>query len=103
MNSGYRCLGCGNSYGHKTGLLNHRHVCIKWKNLDGIAKHKKIKLELDKQKALALAGTTESGPGRTSLDSETPGPAQPDDLLTEVRNLLRYTNITDRYRLIMII
>jgi hypothetical protein len=41
----YRCLGCGKTYGHKTGLNNHRRACDKWNNVNRVAKHKRRRLE----------------------------------------------------------
>lgn len=42
-------MGCGNSYGHKTGLNNHRRHCNLWHSVDRVSKHreKKRRLEMD--------------------------------------------------------
>jgi hypothetical protein len=70
----YQCLGCGKTYGHKTGLNNHRRACDRWKNLDRVAKHKRRRLEMQNLGA-------ESG----QMPSQMPGPAQ-DDFPIEVCN-----------------
>jgi hypothetical protein len=39
------CYGCGGNYKDKRGLNNHRRVCSKWKNFDGVGKLKRKRLE----------------------------------------------------------
>jgi hypothetical protein len=79
-----RCLGCGNTYESKRGLLNHRRTCYKWQNFDGVAKYKKRRLAQEKQTL---------GPDSVNslqVPSETAGQAQPlaNDLSLEVRKWL---------------
>jgi hypothetical protein len=86
----FRCLGCGNTYGHKTGLSNHRRACDEWKNFDGLAKYKKRRLEMQTL-----------GPNlghNLQVPSETPGPgpAQLNGLSLEVRKSLLLCIIIDK-------
>ena len=43
----HKCYGCGRTFAHKTGLSNHRRVCIKWKDYDDVTVQKKRRLEQD--------------------------------------------------------
>lgn len=83
----FRCIGCGKTYGHKTGLSNHWRVCDKWKNFD-----KKRRLEMQTLGPnlghnLQVPSETPQTPG--------PGPVQPNDLSFEVRKSLLLCIIID--------
>lgn len=72
MEPDYRCIGCGKGYRSQTGINNHRRACAKWKALDRVTLHKKKRTEVQNMQA----------------PSEMPGPAHPNVLSSEVRDLL---------------
>src|SRR6267154_4480003 len=83
----YRCIGCGAAYGHKTGLSNHWRHCYGWKNYDRVTEHRRRRWEM-----------RTLGPNlghNLQVPSETPGPAQPNDMSLEVRKSLLLCIIYD--------
>lgn len=85
----YKCLGCGRTFGHKTGLNNHRRVCVEWKNLDGVAKHREKRRRLEMQNLGPNLGHN------LPVPSEAPGLSQQNDLSLEVRISLLLCIILD--------
>jgi len=87
LNMSYRCLGCGNSYEHKTGLSNHWRSCTEWKDLDGVADYKRRRLA--KQ-------TWEQNSGQNlQILPDSPGPAQPGELSVEVHKSFTQCIVVD--------
>ncbi|KAI0250792.1 hypothetical protein BJV78DRAFT_1217003 [Lactifluus subvellereus] len=70
----FACIGCGRSFGHKTGLSNHRRVCTRWKNFDAITIQKMKRRREYQQRTLDV--NSQQHLGDPSRPTEPPGPAQ---------------------------
>ena len=81
------------TFGHKTGLSNHRRVCVKWKNVDGVAKHR------EKRRRLEMQTLGPNSNHNLPVPSKAPGLSQQNGLSLEVRISLLLCIILDYYKL----
>lgn len=76
----FKCIGCKRTFDHKSGLSNHRRVCLRWKNYDNVTMQKKRRIEQQQDDAVRLSNLEQTSRERL----ETQGQLRHDTLSTEV-------------------